>query len=66
MKNENLINIYHNKNKNNKESLNNYINIYESFDINEFICFNTRYIRKCHLTYPTFDFIDTKIYNLIK
>lgn len=64
--NENLINMYQNKNKNNQNSLLNYINNYESFNIYEILCFNAKYINKCHLTYPTLNFIDVKIYNIIK
>ena len=64
--NENLINIYHNKNKNNSNSLLNYINNYETFNIYEILCINTRFMDKCHLTSPTLNFIDSKIYELIK
>ena len=66
LNNENLINVYHNKLKNTSDSLLNFINNYENFNIYEMLCINTKFIDKCHLTYPTLDFIDNKIYNLIK
>lgn len=66
LKNDNLINLYHNKLKNTSDSLLNYINNYETFNIYECISINAKYFNKCHMTFPTLDFIDNKIYNLIK
>ena len=63
LNNENNINNYQMKYKN--SNFINYMNLYDSYNIDEIVCFNQKYLEKCHITYNTFDFINNDIILLI-